>query len=154
MKHHSRKYKGKMPLWVMVEMMSLSDVSKLYSCMYISEQKAIADVVGCGTKTLKNHLHCISVLRNKCAHAARLYGETLYPSVSLSKYFLRSYSDVHIDSLFAYLIVLLKHLPCKDQKNSLLKDLELLISKYEDYIGIDNLGFPQNWMRIAEKQCR
>ena len=43
MKHHKLTYNNKMPLWVMVELMSLADISKLYSCMYTSEQKTIAD---------------------------------------------------------------------------------------------------------------
>lgn len=35
-KHHKNKYDSKMPLWVMVELMSFSNLSKLYSAMYYS----------------------------------------------------------------------------------------------------------------------
>ena len=69
-KHHKMKYFSKMPLWVIVELMSFSNMSKLYSSMYYSEKNAIASMVGVGKDTLENHLHCLSVLRNKCAHAA------------------------------------------------------------------------------------
>ena len=68
-----------MPLWVMVELMSFSNISKLYSSMYISEKETIAQAVGIKYKTLENHLHCLSVLRNKCAHAARLYNTEFNP---------------------------------------------------------------------------
>ncbi len=152
MKHHDKKYKGKMPLWVMVEMMSLSDVSKLYSCMYYSEQDRISDVVGCGTKTLKNHLHCVSVLRNKCAHAARLYNTKFYPSAELSRSFLRSYPEVINDTLFSYLVVLIKRLSRKEQRLNLLSDIEKLIEEFEEWIELSEMGFPQDWETIMVRQ--
>lgn len=78
-KHHKDKYDSKMPLWVMVELMSFSNLSKLFSSMYYSEKDAIAQAVGISKTTLENHLHCLSVLRNKCAHAARLYNTEFNP---------------------------------------------------------------------------
>lgn len=47
-KHHKIKYSSKMPLWVIVELMSFSNMSKLYSSMYYSEKEAIARMVGVG----------------------------------------------------------------------------------------------------------
>jgi len=41
-KHHKIKYSSKIPLWVIVELMSFSNMSKLYSSMYYSEKDAIA----------------------------------------------------------------------------------------------------------------
>lgn len=60
-KHHQIKYSSKMPLWVIVELMSFSNMSKLYSSMYYSEKDAIAHMVGVGRDTLENHLHCLPV---------------------------------------------------------------------------------------------
>lgn len=45
-KHHKAQYESKIPLWVIVELMSFSNTSKLYSSMYISEKEKIADAVG------------------------------------------------------------------------------------------------------------
>jgi abortive infection bacteriophage resistance protein len=45
-----------MPLWVIVELMSFSNLSKLYSAMYYSEKDAIANMVGIGRDTLENIL--------------------------------------------------------------------------------------------------
>ena len=47
--------------------------------MYYSEKDAIVHMVGVGRDTLENHLHCLSVLRNKCAHAARMYNTDFNP---------------------------------------------------------------------------
>ena len=73
--------------------------------MYISEQNKIAKAVGIGRETLENHLHCISVLRNKCAHAARLYNTEFYPPARFTSEFLRKNSEVRNNSLFAYTLV-------------------------------------------------
>ena len=72
-----------------VELMSFSNMSKLYSAMYYSEKDAIASMVGTGRDTLENHLHCLSVLRNKCSHAARMYNTDFNPPAKFSKTFLR-----------------------------------------------------------------
>ena len=152
MKHHQRKYDGKMPLWVMVEMMSISDVSKLYSCMYYSEQAVIAKAAGTGIQTLKNHLHCIAILRNKCSHAARLYNTTLYPAVELSESFLRKYPSVNNDTLFAYMVALVKRLPKKEKKQQLIEELDQLLTKYNNRIVLAEIGFPVEWKSILLRQ--
>lgn len=71
-KHHKIKYANKMPLWVMVELMSFSNLSKLYSAMYFSEKDVIAQSIGVGRDTLENHLHCLAVLRNNSLFAYAL----------------------------------------------------------------------------------
>ena len=57
--------------------------------MYFSDKEAIAEAVGVSRDTLANHLHCLSVLRNKCAHGARLYNTTFNPPAHLTKQFLQ-----------------------------------------------------------------
>ena len=43
-------------------------------------------MVGVGKDTLENHLHCLSVLRNKCAHTARMYNTDFNPPAKLEAY--------------------------------------------------------------------
>ena len=93
-KHHKIKYSSKMPLWVIVELMSFSNMSKLYSSMYYSEKDAIANMVGVGRDTLENHLHCLSVLRNKCAHAARMYNTDFNQPAKFTVSFLRKHPEI------------------------------------------------------------
>lgn len=152
MKHHKKKYGGKMPLWVMVEMLSFSSLSKLYNCMYYSEKHAVANVPGINSSVLGNHLHSLSVLRNKCAHSARLYNTTLRPSVKLSSSFLRKYPAVKNDSLFAYMIVLVKRLPEMKQRQDYVDDILSLIDSYKDVLDIDLMGFPDNAANILQWQ--
>lgn len=147
-KHHKTKYNSKMPLWVMVELMSFSNLSKLYSSMYISEQNKIAQAVGIGRETLENHLHCISVLRNKCAHAARLYNTEFYPPVRFTSEFLRKNPEVRNNSLFAYTLVLLKRLPEQKSKRNFVDAVQTVIEQYKDDIDMSLIGFPKNYLEI------
>ena len=147
-KHHKIKYDSKMPLWVMVEFMSFSNLSKLYSSMYISEQNKIAQTIGIGRETLENHLHCISILRNKCAHAARLYNTEFYPPTRFTKGFLRKNPEVRNNSLFAYTLVLLKRLPEQKSKRDFVDAIQTVIEQHKDDIDMSLIGFPKNYMEI------
>lgn len=119
-KRHKIKYSSKMSLWVIVELMSFSNLSKLYSPMYYSEKDAIATMIGIGKDTLENHLHCLSVLRNKCAHADRMYNTEFNPPAKFTKSFLRKHPEIRNNSLFAYTLVLLKQRPDEESKTSLI----------------------------------
>lgn len=147
-KHHKMKYANKMPLWVMVEMMSFSNLSKLYSSMYISEKDAIAKMIGIGRNTLENHLHCLAVLRNKCAHAARLYNTEFNPPAKFTKSFLRAHPEVQNNSLFAYTLVLLKRLPDRKSKRDLIDAVQTVVEEYKDDIEMKQIGFLDNYMDI------
>ena len=144
-KHHQNKYNGKYPLWVIIEMISFSDLSKLYSCMYDEEEDAIAETVSAGRSTLRNHLHCLSVLRNKCAHAARLYNSEFNPPAQFSQKFLRKYSEVINNTLFAYILVILRHLPEMNMKLLLINNIVDLVNEYSNVINISLLGFPDDY---------
>lgn len=147
-KHHNEYYDGKMPLWVMVELMSFSSVSMLYRAMYTSSKDLIANKLGIGSATLANHLHCLSVLRNKCSHGARLLNTRFHPPAKLSSAFLRRHPTVDNASLFAYLLVLGWRLPSKDDRQSLITEVCSILSRYEDVLDLSLVGFPANYVSI------
>lgn len=149
-KHHKLMYSGKMPLWVIVELMSFSNTSKLYNSMYPSEKDAISAQVGIGADTLENHLHCLAVLRNKCAHAARLYNTDFNPPAKFTRVFLKKHPEIKNNSLFAYTLVLIKRLPEKDIKNELIKDLSDVIEDYPRVVDLSKIGFPENYKDILK----
>lgn len=149
-KHHKTKYSSKMPLWVIVELMSFSNMSKLYSSMYYSEKDTIASMVGVGKDTLENHLHCLSVLRNKCAHAARMYNTDFNPPAKFTTTFLRKHPEIKNNSLFAYTLVLLKRLPDEESKKFLIQTVETVIDEYRSDIDLKLIGFPENYMEIMK----
>ncbi len=149
-RHHKNRYEGKMPLWVMVELMSFSNLSKLYSAMYISEKQCIAKEEGISYKTLENHLRCLSILRNKCAHAARLYNTVFNPPAKLNTDFLKHNPDVKNNSLFAYLLILMKRLPTDNSKKNFLKELDRISNEYKKDIDISLIGFTTEYLSILK----
>ncbi len=147
-KHHFNKYADKMPVWVMLELMTCSSVSLFYHALYISDKNVIATQVGISTSTLENHLHALSVLRNKCSHGVRLYNSTMNPPVKFNKSFLRNNTAIRNDSLFAYILMLIKRLPSDDERKQLRDKLNRIVKKYEKDIDLNLIGFPQNYREL------
>lgn len=148
--HHNTKYQGKMPLWAMVELLSFSNVSKLYSSMYISDQERIANYLGISSGTLVNHIHCLSVLRNRCAHCARLYNTVFNPPARFNTKYLQKHPEVFTNTLFAYIIVLLKRLPDIEQKKNLILDFESLLQHYPN-VDVSLIGVPDNCIDLLKQ---
>ena len=151
-KHHKQKYNNKMPLWVIVELMSFSHVSMLYSAMYNSEKDLISAAVGTKSQLLKNHLHCLSVLRNKCAHAARLYNTEFNPPAKFNSNFLRKNPEIRNNSLFAYIMVLIMHLPDVRLKETLILEIKQLVNKYKVDIDLEKIGFPEQYEKYSRER--
>lgn len=147
-KHHKIKYNSKMPLWVIVELMSFSNTSKLYSSMYTTEKELISAEEGVSAATLENHLHCLAVLRNKCAHAARLYNTEFNPPARFTKQYLRRHPEIKNNSLFSYVLVLLKRLPDETMKKALIDDVINVIDNYSEDIKLSLIGFPSNYEEL------
>lgn len=155
--HHKKNYGNKMPLWVMVELLSFSNLAKLYNAMWLSEKDLIAQHMGApSSSVLKNHLLCLTDLRNKCAHAARLYGDDVpyNPPAKLPDNILRRNPMLKPSSLFSYILVLLRRLPDMKDKSNLVTSLESLINAYRPYIDLYQIGFTDNYLSILCKQVK
>ena len=61
------------PLWALVEVISFGSLVRLMKSMRKTDQNAISTAYGMRGDILASYLHHISVLRNMCAHHARLY---------------------------------------------------------------------------------
>jgi len=146
--HHIHAFGGKMPIWCAVELMSFSTLSKLYSNMNKHDKDLIASQMNMDAPHLTNWLHCFSVLRNACAHYGRLYNLIYSPKVSLGGAFLRSNPDVSQDTLFAYIVALLRFLPDDLNKKHFVLHLDELIERNLSLIQLPLIGFPQNWKYI------
>lgn len=148
MLHHDAQYGGHEPLWVITEILSFSNVSKLYSSMCDSDREKIAKEVGTSSDMLSSHLHCLTILRNKCAHAARLYNQTMDKRARLPSGFLKSNPSIDNNSLFAYIIVLLKRLPDDETKKEFIAEYTSLIKRYNDSVDMQLIGMPESFNSI------
>lgn len=64
------------PVWNVMEILSLGQISKLYISLPKSYQKKIAHTYGLPAPVLRNRLEWLTQLRNICAHNDVLYGFT------------------------------------------------------------------------------
>ena len=134
-----------MPLWVIVELLSFTNLSKLYNAMYYSEQDSIAQNMGTGSDMLRNHLHCLANLRNKIAHAGRLYNITYNPPVKLGMKYLRKNPNIVQNTLYAYIIALLRRLPNKTDKMALVVELFDILDVRAECVQLSRIGFPYDY---------
>jgi abortive infection bacteriophage resistance protein len=92
--HHYAVYGGKLPIWVLTDVLDFSDLSKLYAGLKSSDQKVIAEWFGVrlphsatsshrrrwrDDPPLANWLEHLTVVRNICAHHGRLWNRLLTP---------------------------------------------------------------------------
>lgn len=149
-KHNLRTYE-KLPIWVMIEVVTFGEVSKLYGNMKSSDQSRIAkDVFGVASNKLKNWLEVITIVRNKCAHYGRLYNT--YLSTPLNLYNDMLEEGLNSKSYFALLVVMKKLILKNEQWDSFVESLESLILEYDDILELNRLGFKSNWKYILRRR--
>ncbi|QBF47799.1 Abi family protein [Janibacter limosus] len=94
-RHYEKKYGGRVPIWVLTEVLDFSDVSKLYDGMLARDQWTVAERLGVRIdetrlsgnqrkRALKVHplarwLEHLSVLRNSAAHHGRVWNRSFTP---------------------------------------------------------------------------
>lgn len=142
--HHRENYNSQFPIWVAVEVLTFSSISILYSNLSHSDKRIIAREFELKkSDLLKNWLHVLSVLRNKCAHFSRLYYTLLDKDVALSI----NAKQLSIDPKKLFAIVFSAKYLVKDQPfwNEWVTDLEILINKYAQDVNLKIIGFPLNW---------
>ncbi|WP_084027594.1 Abi family protein [Clostridium acetireducens] len=148
-RHHNQKYEGKLPIWVATEIMSFGMLSKLYSNMLPEDRTYIKNNLCKVNPILVNTwLQSLTHIRNQCAHYGRIYN-TIFPIIKIKKEY-KEYS-LNNKQIFAY-IVAMNHL-IADRKawNKFFINLQGLINEYSNYINLDLIGFPENWIEILSK---
>ena len=160
--HYIKNY-GYIPLWVLIRIMTLGEVSKFYEVMKQKDQNAVAKKFGVREKTLKTYLHNIAIVRNICAHDEKLYDLRLNNAIIKNKihsYFNldlhdKKYSNGYKDlfSITIILKILLKEIEFKNFYTVLLNNLEDLkkdIKSIEYNKILNKMGFPKNYEKLLE----
>ena len=150
--HHVKKYNGEFPIWVIVELFTMGELSRFYSNMKMEDRKIIAtDVFASYPKNISSWLLCLTYLRNFCAHYVRLY-YCNFPAIPVtpkgSEYKLGK-------NLFDYILVLkfLYHNGLK-WNYEFFTELEALIEEYTDEIDLKHIGFPAHWKELLEWEIK
>lgn len=145
--HHMAKYEGVFPTWVVVEYLSFGDLSKIYSWVQGKVQIKVAENFNTKAMFLKSWFHCLSVLRNVCAHYGYLYKRRM-PNLPKIPEKLNSEIDRH--SLFANVFCLYR-LSSLDCKESIISSLWKRETQNESF-HLSDYGFPHNWETVLRRQ--
>lgn len=148
-KHHNEHYDGKFPIWVIIEFFSMGMLSYFYNDMKAADRKKLAkEMYGTSAVCLMSWLRCLTDLRNRCAHYARLYYWSFpaMPKVPKSDEFKAD------RKLFTQIIMLRWLFPDKEKWNTgVLTELKALIEAYEQDISLNHIGFPTEWEALLIK---
>jgi len=86
-RHFRDKYEEDLPpLWAAVEVMSLGQLSRWFSCLaYRKDRNRVARQYGLDESILVSFLHHLSIVRNICAHHSRLWNRRITVSLKLPR---------------------------------------------------------------------
>ena len=77
-KHFKEKYNTTdLPLWSVVEVLSLGTLSKLFYAMHNDDKKSVCAQIPVTTTVFGKWLHSLTIIRNICAHHSRVWNKEL-----------------------------------------------------------------------------
>ena len=143
-----KKNDGRVPLWIIVEFFSVGMLTYFFLDMKSADQKEIAEkIYRARVKEFESWLHCLTDLRNRCAHYLSLYGWTFAAAPRLPQDVACFYEADR--SLFPQLLVLKFLYP--DEREWMFKMMAVLkplMLEYEEDIELRHIGFPENWENL------
>jgi len=150
-KHHKSKYKGHMPIWVIIDFFTLGSLSIMYADLNLTDKKQIAmNSFLTGRKQLESWLRVLTELRNRCAHFARLY---YWLFLSTPKNDIRFENTWKMDNTLFSQIFMLKLLHQNQyQWDRHLKNLFSLIDEFDGKIDLAHIGFKPNWKELLKSK--
>ena len=152
LKHFICDLKQDIPLWAFVDLLTIADISFLYSISEDTIKDAVAAEFGLkvksASKILSNHLHSMTIIRNLCAHGSRLYNRLFEQKPSINKQekkLLRTGKDGTIDNahLYGFVIIMRKLLPPRDFAE--MKEGILQLCRQYPFVRMDYYGFRSDW---------
>ena len=137
------------PVWVVFEILSMGQISILYSITAKSPpRKAVADYFGVKETVLTTWLHTLVYVRNICAHHARLWNKDLRIPVKLPKKTANKWlSSVNVTNRKVYIVlaVISYLLGTITPRHTFGQKVIDLIKKYPN-TNITAMGFPKTWL--------
>lgn len=152
--HNYKKHDGIIPIWAAVEIMSFGTLSKCIKNLipshhaykklaaYYKYLSAKRNVVTPSINNLSSWIHSVTVLRNACAHNARIYNR----SFGTKPVILDADAPTSHPSYCGlyYLILAMKYLrPSNELWDDFAQNVSNLIDKY--HVSTKELYFPSDW---------
>lgn len=153
LRHHYQKYDESMPpLWAVVEIMTLGQLSKWYSNLcHGADRNAVAHRYGMDETNLTSFLHHLSVIRNFCAHHNRLWNREFTFTFRLPSHrppaLVTSLNHQDSRRLYNTLTVLAWLLDGISPQHHWKQRLKKLLTQHN--IDLQRMGFPTDWQQRA-----
>lgn len=163
---------GYVPLWVLINTLSLGTVSIFYSHMKQKDQNDVGRYFKLKPEELSKILFILSIFRNACAHDERLFNlkcvkrnlkpnsikdTTIHSILKIEKNLSNNYKNGKND-LFA-IVIIFKLILTKKSFNKFFFSLKELIDRLPKEIKtittddvLEEMGFPVNWADIQKIQ--
>ena len=148
--HHNRKYGGIMPLWVVVELLSFGNISKLFTMLKNEDKKAFVKSAykNISYIYIESFYHALTYFRNQCCHYQRLY--SVEHTIKMNIYKTSFYDPEAKNCSTFYFIYVLRLLnPNHDLGERFI--YELLTKFKETKVDKSKYGFPYEWKKILMK---
>jgi abortive infection bacteriophage resistance protein len=153
LQHHYQKYDEALPpLWAVVEIMTLGQLSKWYGNLrHGADRNAVAHRYGMDETNLTSFLHHLSVIRNFCAHHSRLWNREFTFTFRLPSH--RPHPLVaslnHKDSRRIYntLTMLAWLLDGISPQHHWKQRLKTLLAQHG--VEVRRMGFPAGWEKMS-----
>lgn len=139
-----------MPSWAMLEELSLGELSHFFKGLAKDkDKKTIASGLGLSAPLLESWLHTLTVIRNICAHHARLWNRELgiKPAYPTQKdfYWPAYLSKDHAHTRVAVVFAILHHMMQRISPNTHWHEgLFHLFDEFSE-ISVGDMGLPVNW---------
>ncbi len=149
-RHYQEKYTSEteLPLWMAVELMTFGTMYTLFRGLPSRIKKDVARTYGLYAPVLASWLRTLNVVRNICAHHARLWNRDVdvSPLVPEASHAPDWHQPVAItgDRMFGVLTVLYYLLKQVAPQSAWKERFKQLLADYPD-VPIRFMGFPENW---------
>lgn len=154
-KHFVEELNQPLPIWAYIDLFSISDISILYSISDQALKKTIARIFGLtmneAPDIMEKFMHCITIIRNLCAHGSRLYNRLFITKPSLNskeKRLLNKCEDGSIDNSHLYGYILNMRRLLEEQEFNKLKSEIILLSNQYSFVDMKYYGFGSDWRSV------
>lgn len=140
--HYIKKYSGEFPVWIIIEIISFGNLSKLFKNLKDEDKKIICETYyKIPYKYIESWLHHLSYIRNICAHYSRIYGKIFKVLPKFSKKDKKIFRPTH--RIFDTIRILKKLTIDKNEWLDFINKLKILLSDYS-IIDKKSLGFSKD----------
>lgn len=147
--HFSTKYDGRLPIWVVTEILQLGQLVRLYEFAPYRSRTAIAASVGARADEYRSWLKALNIVRNVVAHHGRLWNRSIGMKPMFSK---RPAGDVlghaaaQVDRVCG-VIAVIAYLSTQLELGGAVEEIAAVIGQFPaiPHISAKMMGVPDGW---------